>query len=191
MKNFTKINDLPIIDLEDTLDDLLERRVLSWTNDLQICINCTKKNSSDYTEGSGSLVYDWKNQTKTINNKGHEEILVPKIQNPKQETDFQYICDVFKGTKFEIIYNTLKQNYNVGRVRLMKSRPKTCLSWHTDYHTRIHFPIKTQKGCFMVIEDEVCHLSKGHWWMSNTTTWHTAVNASKKERIHLVATVVS
>jgi hypothetical protein len=72
----------------------------------------------------------------------------------------------------------------------MKSKPKTCLSWHVDTTPRIHFPIKTQDGCFMVIDNEVQHLTKNTWWWTNTVAPHTAFNASKEDRIHLVAVVL-
>jgi hypothetical protein len=61
----------------------------------------------------------------------------------------------------------------------MKSEPKTCLSWHVDFSTRIHYPMKTQEGCFMVIADEVCHLTENTWWWTDTVLPHTAFNASK------------
>ena len=91
---------------------------------------------------------------------------------------------------FEDLYNVLRKNYNVGRVRLMKSPPKTCLSWHVDDTKRIHYPIVTQEGCFMLIEDEVKHLTQHTWWLTNTLVKHTALNASLEDRIHLVATLL-
>ena len=72
----------------------------------------------------------------------------------------------------------------------MKSKPKTCLSWHKDDHLRLHFPIQTQEGCFMIIEDKSYFLNKNQWYLTNTLKSHTAINASKKDRIHLVATII-
>jgi hypothetical protein len=41
----------------------------------------------------------------------------------------------------------------------------------------------------MVIEDEVKHLDQDKWWMADTIKLHTAFNASKESRIHLVAVI--
>ena len=72
----------------------------------------------------------------------------------------------------------------------MNSQPKTCLTWHTDNTTRIHYPMKTQDGCFMIIEDEVKHLEKNKWYHTDTRYEHTAMNASRETRMHLVACVL-
>jgi hypothetical protein len=42
----------------------------------------------------------------------------------------------------------------------------------------------------MVIEDEVKHLEQNKWYFTNTTKEHTAFNASKENRIHLVANIL-
>jgi len=89
------------------------------------------------------------------------------------------------------MYDYLNEKYVLGRVRVMISKPKTCLSWHQDWHNRIHYPMQTQLGCLMVIEDEVKYLEKNKWYFTNTLVSHTAFNASFNDRIHLVATVIS
>jgi aspartyl/asparaginyl beta-hydroxylase (cupin superfamily) len=91
---------------------------------------------------------------------------------------------------FEEIYYTLQKYYTLGRVRLMQSKPKTCLTWHNDNSKRIHLPIKTNAGCQMVIENQVQHMPAGTWWLTDTTVPHTAFNASTESRIHLVAVVL-
>lgn len=187
MSQFTLLNDLPIFDLEKELDFLLNNKLIDWTIDSQICLNTVLGHEDDYTLGSGSLAYNWNN--KVIEN-GIEKFVVQKIENPKQEEDFNILCTVFRNTLFEKVYNALSSKYKLGRVRLMKSNPKTCLSWHVDSSPRIHFPIKTQDSCFMVIEEEVKHLPEKTWWWTNTILPHTAFNASKEARIHLVATVL-
>ena len=79
----------------------------------------------------------------------------------------------------------------VCKFRLMMINPKTCLSWHTDSSPRLHYPIKTQEGCMMIIEDEVFHLNQNTWYMADTTFKHTALNASKEARIHLVVEITA
>lgn len=190
MKNFKTIKDLPVYDLEPELNELLSSNKISWTSDLQIGVNVTETDSYDYTEASGSLRLDWNNQQKVIDENGNEKIVIPEFKYPKEEKDFLYLCNIFKDTSFEEIFNILQKKYKLGRLRIMKSKPKTCLSWHVDYYKRIHLPIKTQAGCLMIIEDEVCELKSGQWWDTNTIVPHTAVNASKEDRIHLVATIL-
>jgi len=45
--------------------------------------------------------------------------------------------------------------------------------------------------CFMVVGDEVKHLSADHWWYADTTVPHTVFNGSSEPRIHLVFSLVN
>ena len=72
----------------------------------------------------------------------------------------------------------------------MRSGSKSCLSWHIDSEIRIHYPIKTQEGCLMIIEEEAKHLTQNQWWWTNTVIPHTAMNASKEDRVHLVVSIL-
>lgn len=184
-----KLNSLPILDLYSELCSMLNSNQVSW-KDNQICLNCTTKNSYDYTEGVGSLYYDWTNAKKIKDKNGNQKIDVPLRDNPLPESAFQYFCNAFVDTQFEQIYQELAKRYKLGRVRLMKSKPKTCLSWHQDTSKRLHYPIKTQEGCLMVIEDTAYKLEQGTWYETDTTKFHTAFNGSREERIHLVACVL-
>jgi len=187
---FTKINFLPCLDLQTELDNLIASNRVYWVNNEQICLNSTRINSEDFSEGAGSLTYDWSKKTTIIKENGKEDIYVPKRDTLLAEKDFKFLCSAFKDTLFEIIYMELQEHFELGRVRLMKSKPKSCLSWHYDFEKRLHYPIKTQEGCLMIINDEVKHLPRYEWFLTDTTTKHTAVNASKEERIHLVACVL-
>lgn len=42
----------------------------------------------------------------------------------------------------------------------------------------------------MVVENTVMHLEKHKWYYVDTTKPHTALNSSKKERLHLVAVII-
>jgi hypothetical protein len=189
MSNFKIIDNLPSLDLLNDLTNLINAGNLNWGHTDQICINTLPGYEHDFLAGSGSLVYDWANR-KTVVENGIERIEVDRFEHPRQEQDFSAFCSVFSGTAFEEMYHCLTHQYSVGRIRLMKSKPRTCLSWHVDTTPRIHYPIKTQEGCFMVINDEVKHLSQDTWWWTNTVHPHTAFNSSKEERIHLVAVVL-
>lgn len=185
--NFIELNDLPIYDLYSEFLRLLKDNKISWhpTSDDQICINSTPDSPSDYLKGRGSLFLDWDNSYFENGN-----IVVPNRQIPLKEEDFTTLCTAFKESLFEEVYNQLVNRYVVGRIRIMKSKPKTCLTWHTDDTPRIHYPMKTQEGCIMVIEDEAKHLEENKWYYTNTVVPHTAFNGSKEERIHLVVVIL-
>lgn len=186
MKYFKKIDFLPILPLDVEFQKMIENNQLEWNRHNQICLNSAPGHTNNYYYGAASLEYDWDKETYlpdgTIN--------VPKRDISLKEEYFTELCDVFKGTIFEEIYTELKKHYVLGRVRIMMSKPKTCLTWHVDPTPRLHYPLTTQEGCFMVIDDEVHHLKNKEWYFTNTTLPHTAFNASKKPRIHLVAVVL-
>ena len=182
MKYFKEINDLPILPLYEEFSKLMNEGKIQWDKSRQICINGVSGKTDDIYHGTGSLIYDWK----SLPDLKSDSITVPERAVHLKEEDFTEICDVFRGTVFEELYKILLKKYNIGRVILMQSTTKTCLTWHVDPTPRLHFPMKTQEGCFMVIENEILHLSKNQWYYTNTTVPHTAFNGSKESRLHLV-----
>lgn len=191
MKYFEQIKNLPVLNLKEELDELIKSGVINWHSESQICLNTLKKYPSSYQIGCNSLVYDWDNAEEVLDKNGNLSIKVPEYKNKLKEEDFTVLCSQFKNTIFEKLYNELIQVYKVGRVRLIKSSPKTCLSWHRDSTNRLHFPIKTQSGCLMVIDDEVLHIPRDTWWLTKTKISHTAFNGSSEDRIHLVVSVLN
>jgi hypothetical protein len=190
MSNFIELNDLPEYDLLTDFNFLYQNKKISWPDSNQICLNTIVAEPTNYLKGTSSLTHDWDNAIQTTDEYGNNKLTVPLYKNPLHEKDFTILCKQFENTAFEKIYNLLSQKYKLGRVRLMKSTPKSCLSWHTDSSPRIHYPIKTQEGCFMVIENEVTYLKANKWYWTNTLKSHTAFNASKEDRIHLVAVIL-
>lgn len=184
MKYFRKLHNLPAYDLYTEF----KRLDIPWYQN-QVCIN-TVLGVDDYKLGCGSLQYNWEAAETRVDENGEEYKYVPEYDVKYSERDFTELCSLFVDTSFESVYNTLKEEYNLGRVRLMKSKPKTCLSWHKDTSPRIHFPVKTQEGCIMVIEDECFHIPNNEWYWTDTTVKHTAFNGSFEDRIHLVATII-
>jgi hypothetical protein len=186
--NFTQLNDLPVRDLMDEFDRLMSDGTIYWSeeSDDQICINTIDGKENDFLFGRGSLYYDW--DRKYIDSNGN--LIVPERLHQLKESNFSVLCTQFKNTLFEEVYAALSTQYRIGRVRIMNLKPKTCLSWHVDDSTRIHYPMKTQEGCFMVIDNEVKHLSKNQWYHTNTIKYHSVFNGSKENRYHLVATVL-
>lgn len=144
--------------------------------------NCKNK----FSDAVGSLDWDYSNWTKKQKRAGE----LPPLRTRKvTEKDFNKIVPELKGLYLYEILEHLQRKFNIGRTRLMLSKPKTCLTWHKDSTYRIHLPIFTQEGCIMVWENCTLHMPQGSLYWADTTKLHTAFNGSFKERIHLVATV--
>jgi len=191
MKYFTEVN-LPTFEtLSIELDQLISSKVLSWGEQNQICLNSIPNFEHDFHKGAGSLMFDW-NNSKIDSVNGIDNISNLFIKTEQlNESDFTVMCSQFKGTTFETVFNMLNERYILGRIRLMNLKPKTCLSWHVDDTPRLHYPIVSQEGCFLVIEDEVMTLPLNKWHIADTTKRHTAFNGSKGSRVHLVAVILS
>lgn len=182
--NFVEIHDLPVFDLYEEYLRLVKEEKIPVCNG-QICINTIEASPQDCFFGTGSLILDW--------NKSYMEegkLIIPPREIPLKETDFTILCEQFIGSLFEEVYNCLTERYIIGRIRLMRSVPKTCLTWHIDDTPRIHYVMKTQPGCFMVIENESKYLEKNKWYYTNTILPHTAFNGSTDDRMHLVVVVL-
>ena len=116
-------------------------------------------------------------------------------QQELDEKDYGTFIPELNHTYFREVYNTLNeyvgQKYDgqLGRVRLIKSKPRTSLSWHRDPESRIHVPIITNIGAKMVIENEVKHLPVGRAWYTNTVHYHSQFNGGEEDRVHLVTSV--
>ena len=103
-----------------------------------------------------------------------------------QEEQFDLLCDLWKDTYIGEVVNALNEKYGVLRGRFMMLGMKTCLTYHKDKTPRLHIPLVTHDDCFMVIDDKVCRIPYGGVYKVDTTKVHTAINASKILRTHLV-----
>lgn len=187
MKHFDK---LPIIFDEQKLVEAFEQVlfIAPWDaigNPNQICITkrSGQKSPECYYEGNGGVY-------RTMVD-GHEVIR----QQELDEIEYDTFIPEFEHTYFKEVYNTLrdyvfKWDAVLGRVRLMKSTPRACLSWHRDPEARLHVPILTNIGAKLVIEDEVKHLPVGRAWYTNTINYHSQFNGGETDRIHFVASVI-
>ena len=107
---------------------------------------------------------------------------------PIDESKYTQIVPEFKNTYFNEVYNSLKQRFKLGRVRLLLKEPRSTLSWHKDPEPRLHIPIITNPGCRMVIEDVAKHMpADGKVWITNNTRYHNFFNGGEQNRIHIVA----
>jgi len=186
MQHFEK---LPLIfddkKLQDALDNVLE--IAPWNKDYpnQICL--TKKEGQTvpdcFYEGHGGVYKTMVDGSEVIR------------QQQLDEKDYSIFIPEFEHTYFKEVYNTLRDyvfNWDavLGRVRLMKSVPRACLSWHRDPEPRLHVPIVTNIGAKLVIENEVKHLPVGRAWYTNTRHYHSQFNGGETDRVHFVASIV-
>ena len=130
------------------------------------------------------LLPKWEDQiclqgTKTI--KDHSAGTGRAIDLPEKEVEFTYPL-------FDIPYiNSIIKEHNLYRVRLMNLKSKTCYSYQKDQGKRFHIPIITNENCFFIVEDKLIRYSAdGNYCIVDTSKKHTAVNASWKDRIHLI-----
>ena len=114
-----------------------------------------------------------------------------KRDKPIQESKYTELVPEFRNTYFEEVYNILKRNFKLGRVRILLKEPRSTLSWHRDPEPRLHIPIITNPGCRMVIEDFAHHMpADGTVTITNNTKYHNFFNGGEQDRIHLVACVL-
>lgn len=151
----------------------------------QICLNSTEDDADNYHLGCGSLYYDWS----TAKYENGELVSLDKFKNCLKESDFSVLCPIFHGTIFEKLYKEIKSKYEIGRVRIMRLTPGRVMSWHQDDSPRIHYPFKTQEGCMMVFDNDCKHLKQNQWYYTDTRKRHTAFNASRENRYHIVAVI--
>ena len=110
---------------------------------------------------------------------------------PIEESKYTELLPEFKGTYFEEVFNTLRERFKLGRVRILLKEPRSTLSWHRDPEPRLHIPIITNKGCRMVIEEVSKHMpADGTVTITNNTKYHNFFNGGEQNRIHLVACVL-
>ena len=105
--------------------------------------------------------------------------------------DLQHEESDFTDFIYELPYtNGVIKECNMFRTRLMVLRPKACYFYHSDGTKRIHIPLITDPDCFFVIEDEVYRFpADGTWSIVDTTKMHTAINASRINRYHIVGCI--
>ncbi len=108
-----------------------------------------------------------------------------------EESKYTELVPEFRGTYFEEVFNILRKNFKLGRVRILLKEPRSTLSWHRDPEPRLHIPIITNPGCKMVIEDIAKHMpADGTVTITNNTKYHNFFNGGEQNRIHLVACVL-
>jgi len=163
--------------------DKLNKAYLDLTNQVpfhpvlnQISLNHRPGSLNPFYDGLGSL-YDSKTKLPLA-----------------LETDFTEFNTGLKDGFFFFFYRKVLEFVGgpLGRVRLMRLPPKSCMSLHYDLEVRLHIPIKTNSQAYMVFRDSgIFHVPlNGSIYAVDTTQWHTVMNGhSDDERIHLVFVV--
>lgn len=144
---------------------VVEERYSLFGDDNVVCINSHEKSRNPLKDFSGWLPDD------------------------VSEDDFTIVNEEFRGTALEDLMSRLPFPHR--RARLMRMPKKSCLTIHNDTCLRYHYAIKTNPACFLVHMTgnvgEFHHVpADGYLYEMDGTMTHTAVNASKQERIHLV-----
>lgn len=97
----------------------------------------------------------------------------------------------FDSFIFDLPYtNSVIKDLKMFRTRIMNLKSKTCYTYHRDMSKRIHIPIETNENCFLILDKEVKHYpADGNYYIVDTTQYHTALNASWEDRIHIVGII--
>ena len=105
----------------------------------------------------------------------------------QKEQEYKYLQPSLKGTKIENIIN----EFSAFRSRILVMQPRSCYSVHSDPTPRIHIPIVSNSGCWMIWpRHQKCQqLLPGLIYWTDTTHTHTFINSGDDIRIHLVVCV--
>jgi hypothetical protein len=102
------------------------------------------------------------------------------------ELKYTKLNPFFKNTIFETLIN----QYNLKRTRLMWIFPKSCYSLHRDETPRVHIPLITNSECYFLFNPGLLrNLEINSVWWVDTKLKHTFLNCSEEPRLHLVGVV--
>ena len=121
------------------------------------------------------------------NQEGEEE----QREEYVDESLYSEFIEKFNDSYFKQVYETLSNEFNIGRVRLLKLKPRQSLSYHRDPEPRLHIPITTNPGALLIVDQFACNLkADGNVYYTNTTKYHSALNGGETDRIHMVITLL-
>ncbi len=149
----------------------------------QLCLTKKPLETSDYF----TIKLKEQKQSDVSTNGMREE--VGELDGYFSELDYTEFIPEFNHTYFKEIYDYFNniENIDIGRMRLIKSYPNFCLSWHPDNDDKIHIPIKTNSGVRMIVEDECMHMPAGTTTVVRTNdNYHSIMNGGTALRVHLV-----
>lgn len=150
--------------------------------DVSSILDCYKKLETDI-----KWVESNKGKQAGLQYKDNEDVWSSAVgRNHGNELSYIKLNPIFKNTIFESIIN----EYNLKRTRLMWVDPFRCYSMHQDTTPRIHIPLITNPECYFLFKlGRLHYLDTGSVYWVNTKLKHTFVNCSEKSRLHLVGIV--
>lgn len=104
-----------------------------------------------------------------------------------QERDFMLLHERCQNTYLDDVLRNLP--FQIGRLRIMRVKGRTCYSVHRDTSMRLHLPLLTNPQALMLFPDHafIMHIpANGHVYLVDTQVRHTAMNGSLDDRYHLV-----
>lgn len=176
VKGCLQLNDFPLIDYQrivQFLHPLIDQQTSH--------INLTKRRSDSESEAEYVGLHTLANREKT--------------KYIYQESEWVENRELIRGSYLEQVLTDLRDYVSkyflleIGRARVNILHPKMCLTAHRDLqeHVRFHIPLVTNEHNYFINDNELYQmLSLGRLYMYNVSQLHTAVNASRERRIHLV-----
>lgn len=74
-----------------------------------------------------------------------------------------------------------------GRVRMLKIPPQKCYTFHYDLDLyRVHIPLITNPNAFFILDGRLWHMEVGYAYLVKVKDLHSAMNAGKEDRVHIV-----
>jgi hypothetical protein len=111
-------------------------------------------------------------------------------QIPLDERKYSEFASEFTDTYLYEVYSCLLRHCDMGRVRLLRMKPRSTLSFHREPEPRLHIPIITNPGAIMVVNNHATHLpADGSVYLIDTRAYHNAFNGGEEDRIHFVASL--
>ena len=179
-------------------------RISSTTNDVEIIKEVDVDRIRSEIESEGILDKMEKVETDMMDFYGFAGSQVINLQDygfdidPSQQlfssplmTDLGFTDE--KAVKFTMnckYINQLITSLKMFRTRLISLPPMRCLPWHRDNFPRIHIPVWTHQGSFMVVKNRTYFLNTGQAYFVNTTNMHSAMNCNKTQnRLHIIGSV--
>ena len=176
-----------IFKLQRTVSDIISKEQFNDNNIRNFGGAINLKKTSGLEEAQGPWIMFDENDTEIYKNSKDDW-----DKSFYEESKYTELHDRFKGTYIEDVNNKLSEKYNIGRLRLILKEPRTCLTWHRDPDTRVHVPVFSDTGNFMIVDKQIKHLkADGSAYFTNTTKYHSVFNGSNRNRIHIVGVILN
>ncbi len=179
-------NQFDIEKLQYEVADIISKVKIDASNQISL-VHRKGYEKERWFDGAGSSFSFDKQRTPIRDNDGN-------IVRRFEEEEFRFLNRELEGTELSRVYSELGKDYKISRYRIAILNPKTCYGWHIDEEIRIHVPVFTAPGCFLITEDGVAtHLpAKGSAYLFHSNNGHhTAMNSDYAiQRMHLLINII-